>query len=245
MSWYHKEQPTPFDNKPLSGLFYLDGDLLARKLLIDWTKGEKMPMLMFPSGLEFELWGNDKPNGEVVHLFGELDLRLHDTRDGAYGHASHIAGQVGYIVRKIGLSQLEIIGHEQADHLLLTYDAVQHLLVNVEKVTLREYAVRPQLPLLDTETRRRLPPLYSTEKQGENAVAQGKFFTPDAGWSWYPTEFDGRDSFFGLVVGFETELGYFSLSELQSIRGPLSLPVERDKHFAPKTLADIRKEHER
>ena len=56
----------------------------------------------------------------------------------------------------------------------------------------------------------------------------------------YATEFDGEDTFFGLVVGQETELGYFSLSEMQSIRGPGGLGIERDLYWTPKTLAQIK-----
>src|SRR5437764_12890220 len=97
-------------------------------------------------------------------------------------------------------------------------------------------------PLFDLESRERLPHLYSQEKNGLDAVAQVKFFTPDAGWTWYASEGSPVDEdgyydtdkekvdffFFGLVVGQETELGYFALSELQEVRGALGLPVERD-----------------
>ena len=92
--------------------------------------------------------------------------------------------------------------------------------------------------LLTKEIRKKLPPLYSQEDKGENAIAQVKFFTPDNNWTWYATEFDGKDLFFGKVIGFETELGYFSLSELQSTKGPLGLHIERDKFFDPKPLKD-------
>ena len=86
-----------------------------------------------------------------------------------------------------------------------------------------------------------LPPLYSQDSKGEQAVVHAKFFTPDSSWSWYATEFDSKDGmFFGLVVGLETELGYFSLDELQSARGPLGLHIERDIHFTPKTIAEVR-----
>ena len=34
--------------------------------------------------------------------------------------------------------------------------------------------------------------------------------------------------FFGYVVGQFEEWGYFALSELESARGPLKLPIERD-----------------
>ena len=67
-----------------------------------------------------------------------------------------------------------------------------------------------------------------------------KFFTPDSSWSWYGSEFDGEDIFFGLVIGFVAEFGYFSLSELESVRGPLGLPIERDEHFEPKSLKELR-----
>jgi hypothetical protein len=65
------------------------------------------------------------------------------------------------------------------------------------------------------------------------ALAQVKFFSPDAQWTWYASEFDGEDIFFRLVSGFEVKLGYFSLKELQETRGPLGLPIQRDLYFAP------------
>ena len=103
---------------------------------------------------------------------------------------------------------------------------------------------RPQPDtLLDAESRSRLPELYSTELSGLDAIVQVKFFTPDASWTWYATEFDGGDIFFGLVIGFEIELGYFSLSELEEVRGPLGLPIERDLYFLPMTLREIKKLH--
>jgi len=69
--------------------------------------------------------------------------------------------------------------------------------------------------LLDQESRDKLPGLYSQVEKGLDALVQVKFFTPDSSWSWYVTEFDGNDLFFGLVIGLEIELGYFSLQELE------------------------------
>ncbi len=93
--------------------------------------------------------------------------------------------------------------------------------------------------LLDQASRERLPPLYANEALGLAALALVKFFTPDSNWTWYASEFDGDDIFFGLVSGFEVELGYFALSELEETRGPLGLPIERDLHFEPKTLKEL------
>ncbi|MBC8505053.1 MAG: DUF2958 domain-containing protein [Chloroflexi bacterium] len=97
--------------------------------------------------------------------------------------------------------------------------------------------------LLDDESKEKLPPLYSGEEQGLDAIAQVKFFTPDAQWTWYASEYDGEDSLFGLVNGLELELGYFSLKELQSVKGPFGLPVERDLHYEPKSLRELQDQH--
>ena len=93
--------------------------------------------------------------------------------------------------------------------------------------------------LLTKQLRRRLPKLYSQEEKGLHALALNKFFTPDAHWTWYASEFDGRDVFFGFVDGDFPELGYFSLSELRLVRGRLGLPVERDRYFKPTPLREL------
>jgi|TARA_Y100001951_G_C11057833_1_gene139164 hypothetical protein len=94
--------------------------------------------------------------------------------------------------------------------------------------------------LLTKELRAELPPLYSSEELSEeNTPVIAKFFTPDSSWTWYACEFDGKDTFFGLVDGHEKELGYFSLNELESLRGPFGLPVERDIYWTEKSLHDV------
>lgn len=96
-----------------------------------------------------------------------------------------------------------------------------------------------RVQLLPKTIRETLPELYTNEEIGLDAVALVKFFTPDSNWTWYTSEFDGKDLFFGLVIGHEAELGYFSLAELQELRGPLGLEVERDLYFEPKTLREL------
>jgi len=96
------------------------------------------------------------------------------------------------------------------------------------------------MKLLTQEIKRKLPELYSTEGQGWDAVAQVKFFTPDSSWTWFGVEWDGEDTFYGLVDGHDKELGYFSLSELESVRGPMGLKIERDRWFKPRPLKECR-----
>src|SRR5512138_3218658 len=62
-----------------------------------------------------------------------------------------------------------------------------------------------------------------------------KLFTPDANCTWLITELDPTepDEAFGLCdLGMGCpELGYVSLPELEAVRGPFNLPIERDRYF--------------
>jgi hypothetical protein len=98
-------------------------------------------------------------------------------------------------------------------------------------------------PLLTDDIRQRLPRLYETQED-RNPMLQVKFFTPWTSWTWYASEFDGEDLFFGLVEGLETEWGYFSLKELESVRGPGGLRIERDLYFKPTPASQIDKRHD-
>jgi hypothetical protein len=97
----------------------------------------------------------------------------------------------------------------------------------------------PTAALLPDELRRSLPPLGATAGQDLRALARVKFFMPDGPWTWYATEFDHEDTFYGLVIGAQREVGYFSLEALQAVRGALGLPVERDVDFEPTALAAL------
>jgi hypothetical protein len=93
--------------------------------------------------------------------------------------------------------------------------------------------------LLTKSIKNKLPKLYSQENI-KDPIVQVKFFDPTGSFTWFATEFDGEDSFFGKVFSEmcpEGELGYFSLSELQSVRCRFGLGIERDLHFSPKPLS--------
>jgi len=96
------------------------------------------------------------------------------------------------------------------------------------------------MKLMTKEVEKMLPEIGAQEGRGENAVAYAKFFAPDSNWTWYATEYDkSRRICFGLVVGFEIEFGYFSIDELERVKGPLGLHIERDLYFEPAKLKDI------
>jgi hypothetical protein len=95
--------------------------------------------------------------------------------------------------------------------------------------------------LMPADLAAQIPLLYATEEQGDAATVYVKYFTPGSSWTWYLTEYDPDEHLcFGLVIGLDTELGYFSLDELRNARGPHGLRVERDLYFKATPLADIR-----
>ena len=79
-----------------------------------------------------------------------------------------------------------------------------------------------------------------------------KLTTPDGNATWLLTELNPDiDVAFGLCgLGLaEPELGYVSLVELSTARGPLGLPLECDLHFVPTltiaAYAELSREHRR
>ena len=97
------------------------------------------------------------------------------------------------------------------------------------------------MKLITKTIAKKIPPLYGQEKlSAEMTLAYVKLFTPDSNWTWYITEMDPETGeCFGLVEGLEREMGYFSLPELESIKGPLGLPIERDRFFDPTPIKQI------
>jgi DUF2958 family protein len=90
-------------------------------------------------------------------------------------------------------------------------------------------------PWLENE----LPSLYATDGDPDPLV-RAKFFTPDSSWTWYCIEYSPLERrAFGLVSGHDKELGYFTIPELEQVRGPYGLQVERDLWFTARPLSEV------
>jgi hypothetical protein len=243
MSWYSKEKPTPFDNLPIDGLLFLDGDFFASVLLREWTKGKKYPAIEFPSGFIAHIRESSDPQNLVIQLFGELEFLYRQSRNDAFAYASKIAKEVGYIVKKIGKDKLELQGYADEEHFLVSYHAALKHITDIQRLPPAEKnrAKHPAHILMNDEIGQRLAPLYSNEDKGLDAVAPVKYFHALSGWRWYASEYDPKERiFFGLVAGYEIELGYFSLDELEEIgKDERTIPIERDLHYEPKTLKEL------
>ena len=101
------------------------------------------------------------------------------------------------------------------------------------------------MKLLTQELREHLPPLYSQEHV-EDPMVICKFFHPLSTMTWYAIEGSPEEDdfiFFGWVHSDQPELGYFSLNEMQEVQ-VMGLGIERDLHFTPKKLSEVKKLHE-
>ena len=103
--------------------------------------------------------------------------------------------------------------------------------------------------LMTKELGERIPALYANENVADYdaVLAPAKLFSPYNGWTWYITEWNSETGeCFGLVEGFETEIGYFDLTELAeaTVFGRV-LAVERDLYWKPTTLGEIRRQSSR
>lgn len=103
------------------------------------------------------------------------------------------------------------------------------------------------MKLLTTAIRKALPKLYTTEETPtESKVCHLKLFFPAGRFTFYCVEGeqDGDDfRMFGYTksaLGADCdEWGYASLNELQSIRGPLGLKIERDLSWRPTLMGEV------
>ena len=102
------------------------------------------------------------------------------------------------------------------------------------------------MQLLTDDVKAIIPALYSTDDGDTDTLGARmvtvKFFTPWSNWTWYVlegAEEDGDYLFYGYVEGLENEFGYFTLRELEQVKGPFGLTIERDLYWTPKPISEI------
>lgn len=93
-------------------------------------------------------------------------------------------------------------------------------------------------------------PYGSTEDvELDNKKVIARFFNPTGAGTWYVLENDdwenGRVVFGAATLGYGLELGSISIDELESLKLPLGLTIERDISVEPfkSTLGELRKAH--
>lgn len=99
------------------------------------------------------------------------------------------------------------------------------------------------MKLMTKTIEKQIPALYAQDGKGEEATVYVKFFNPCGRGTWFATEYDPEQRlFFGYAEIFpgEGELGYFSLDELETVKGSLGIGIERDLHFGKMTLKEAK-----
>ena len=98
--------------------------------------------------------------------------------------------------------------------------------------------------LMTKELGETIPALFNNEnvEDYDSVLAPAKLFSPYSNWTWYITEWEAESGLcFGLVQGFEEELGYFDLTDLSEVTVFGGVPaVERDLYWKPTTLGEIK-----
>lgn len=77
----------------------------------------------------------------------------------------------------------------------------------------------------------------------EDPIVVAKFFNPVGAGTWYAISFEPRQRLlFGYVSifgDFNDEWGYFSLDDLESLKLPLGLGIERDLYWIEKRASEV------
>ncbi|MEQ9262040.1 MAG: DUF2958 domain-containing protein [Owenweeksia sp.] len=96
------------------------------------------------------------------------------------------------------------------------------------------------MKLMTTELQNRFAEI-GDQSDKTNPIVIAKFFNPCGAGTWYATEYDPETRiFFGYVTGLQfDEWGTFSLDELQELKLPLGLRIERDLWFDEKPFSEL------
>lgn len=96
------------------------------------------------------------------------------------------------------------------------------------------------MPLLDGDLMRSLPGFNQSNKS--DPIVHARFFLPNGGLTWWVIEgqIEGTNySFYGVVDAAEIKLDYFTLDDLEKLRGPSRSEVTRDNDFKPTLISQI------
>lgn len=142
-------------------------------------------------------------------------------------------------IHRVPIARLPGVGHSRV-RCLGGSDTSENPLIGTtepETTDMRDES-NPAYQYMPDDVASDVPRLYATQNE-DDPLARVKLFTPDSSWTWYVVEYSPDDRLcFGLVVGHDRELGYFSLHEIEEIRGPMGLPVERDLHWTPSPVSE-------
>ena len=85
--------------------------------------------------------------------------------------------------------------------------------------------------------------MVGSQEDIKDPLVIAKYFNPTGAGTWYATEYNPKERlFFGYVSIFgdwNDEWGYFSLDELEGLKGQFGLGIERDLFFVEKRASRV------
>ena len=95
------------------------------------------------------------------------------------------------------------------------------------------------MKLMTDEIAKQATEQYDKGSDMEQMVV-AKYFDPMGSWKWFLMNMDkDGDYCWGIVEGNEVEMGSFSMKELEGIKRPFGLGIERDLYFEPMRAKDV------
>ena len=99
------------------------------------------------------------------------------------------------------------------------------------------------MKLLTKEITEKALEQYDKGSDMDDQMIVAKFFNPVGSWSWYLMNLDKDEDYaWGIVDGNAVEMGSFSMKELQDVKLPFGLGIERDMYFEPIKASELWKE---
>ena len=95
------------------------------------------------------------------------------------------------------------------------------------------------MKLMTKEIQEKAEKQYDLGSDMEQIVV-AKHFDAMGGWKWFLMNKKKDDSYcWGIVKGHEVEMGSFSIDELENIKLPFGMGIERDTLFEPMKAKDV------
>ena len=66
-----------------------------------------------------------------------------------------------------------------------------------------------------------------------------KLFNPSGLGTWWLYSMDDNGNCFGIAQLQDREYGYTNIHELEEVRLPMGLKIERDLHYTPETFGEL------
>ncbi len=103
------------------------------------------------------------------------------------------------------------------------------------------------MKLITKEIEKRCAELGRFEQDIDDPIVVAKFFNPSGAATWFMISYEPSDRvmfcYASLFNDHNNEFGYTSIDELEKVRGPFGLGIERDLFFTECRLSEAKRKN--